>query len=85
MSGLCAKTLCRSCHVGNVLLGEAKTAGRAIDDGSVKSKPKKHTDPGRAVDNSGTVKSGRKTSPAALLTSKGRTLASRADFTAYSP
>ena len=40
-----------------------KPAGRAIDDGSVKSKPKKHTDPGRAVDNSGTVKSGPKDQP----------------------
>jgi hypothetical protein len=53
----------RAIDDGTVKANKPKQYGRAVDDGTVKAKPKKHSEPGRAVDASGTVKSGPKDQP----------------------
>ena len=61
------KTAGRAIDDGTVKANKQKQYGRSIaaekQDPTVKAKPKKHTEPGRAVDNSGAVKSGPKDQP----------------------
>jgi len=61
------KTAGRAIDDGTVKANKPKQYGRSIaaekQDPTVKSKAKKHTEPGRAVDASGTVKSGPKDQP----------------------
>ena len=61
------KTAGRAIDDGTVKANKPKQYGRSIaaekQDPTVKSKAKKHSEPGRAVDNSGTVKSGPKDQP----------------------
>jgi hypothetical protein len=61
------KTAGRAIDDGTVKANKPKQYGRSIaaekQDPTVKAKAKKHTEPGRAVDASGTVKSGPKDQP----------------------